>query len=150
MSASHDILRDDQATVKNMDFVQFSDDRSRLTSRGGNGTVFIWAIPFDADDAEMMQYVACPREEDSNADGISNPSTLPHLLSQSNPEDVVVSFCRNMPKNLWNVSECASEWLRQTNQQNSPVRFNPKGTLKVNGFLREAITISRLRNTNGN
>ena len=30
------------------------------------------------------------------------------------------------------------------------VRFNPKGTLKVNGFLREAITISRLGNTDGN
>ena len=92
-SASHDILPgSDQATVKNVDFVQFSDDRSRLTSRGGDRTVFIWAIPFDADDAEMARCAACPREEDSNADGISNPTTLPHLLSQSDPEDVVDSF----------------------------------------------------------
>ena len=89
-SASHDILRDDQATVKNVDFVQFSDDQSRLTSRGGDGVVFSWAIPFDVDDADMARCAVCPREE--GTDGVSNPTTFPHLLSQSDPEDVVDSF----------------------------------------------------------
>jgi WD40 repeat protein len=89
-SASHDILRGDQATVKNVDFVQFSpDDWCRLTSRGGDGTVFNWAIPFAVDDADMARCTLCPCEE--GADGVSNPTTLPHLLSQSDPDEAVDS-----------------------------------------------------------
>jgi WD40 repeat protein len=89
-SASHDILHGDQTTVKNVDFVQFSHDRSRLTSRGEDGTVFTWAITFDADDADLARCALCPREEGSG--GVSNPTTLPHLLSQSDPEDAVDSL----------------------------------------------------------
>jgi len=88
-SASHDILRGDQATAKNVDFVQFSADRSTLTSRGEDGIVFSWAIPFDVDDTDMARCALCPREE--GVDSAPNPTTLPHLLSQSDPEDVVDS-----------------------------------------------------------
>ena len=80
-SASHGILRGDQATVKNVDFVQFSDDQCRLTSRGGDGIVFLWAIPFAVDDADTARCAV----------GVSNPTALPHLLSQSDPEDAVDS-----------------------------------------------------------
>ena len=89
-SASHDVLRGDKTTVKNVDFVQFSHDRSRLTSRGEDGTVFTWAIAFDADDADLARCAVCPREE--GADGVSNLRTLPHLLSQSDPEDAMDSL----------------------------------------------------------
>ena len=88
-STSHDILRGDQATVKNVDFVQFSDDRSRLTSRGEDGTVSSWAIPFVSDDADMARCALCLREE--GTDGVSNPTILRHLLSQSDPEDALDS-----------------------------------------------------------
>ena len=89
-SASHDVLRGDRATIKNVDFIQFSDDRSRLTSRAEDGTVFTWAIPFDADDTDMARCTLCPCQE--VVDGTSNTKSLPHLLSQSDPEDAVDSL----------------------------------------------------------
>lgn len=90
-SASHDLLSGDQVTVKNVDLLRFSDDWSRLTSRGGDGIVFIWSIPFDADDADLVQCALCPREDSEGADGVSNSTFIPHLLSQSDPGDVVDS-----------------------------------------------------------
>lgn len=89
-SASHDV-RGAQASAKLVDFVQFSDDRSRLTSRGEDGTVSTWAIPFDADDTAMARCTLCPPSE--GADSPSNSDTAsPHLLSQFDPEDAVDSL----------------------------------------------------------
>lgn len=88
-SASHDLLSGDQVTVKNVDLLRFSDDQSKLTSRGGDGTIFSWSVSFDADDTDLARCAVCPREE--GADGVSNPASIPHLLSQSDPEDVVDS-----------------------------------------------------------
>ena len=85
-SASHDIVRSDHATVKNVDFLQFSGDRTRLTSRGEDGTVFTWALP-DSDDTEMAHCTHCLPQDDA-----SNTGSLPHLLSQSDPEDAVDSL----------------------------------------------------------
>ncbi|KAI9568724.1 hypothetical protein HD554DRAFT_2097581 [Boletus coccyginus] len=81
----------DQVTVKNVDLLRFSDDWSRLTSRGGDGIVFIWSIPFDADDADLVRCALCPREDSEGVDGVSNSTSIPHLLSQSDPGDVVDS-----------------------------------------------------------
>ncbi|KAH0834946.1 hypothetical protein J3R83DRAFT_10640 [Lanmaoa asiatica] len=87
-STSHDILCCDQATVKNVDFVQFSDDWTTLKSRGEDGTVFTWAIPFDADDANMACCALCTQQEGVDTNAVS----LPHLLSRSDPEDTVDSL----------------------------------------------------------
>ncbi|KAH0830333.1 hypothetical protein J3R83DRAFT_1725 [Lanmaoa asiatica] len=88
-SASHDILCGNQAIVKNVDFIRFSDDRTRLTSRGEDGTVFSWAIPFEEDDAEMACCALCPRQDP----GVSNDTTsLPHLLARFDVEDAVDSL----------------------------------------------------------
>lgn len=76
-STSNDILCGDQPTVKSVNHIQFSDDRSKLTSRGEDGTISIWNIAaFDADN-------------------LSNPTSLPDLLlSQSDPEDVADTYFR--------------------------------------------------------
>ena len=87
-SASQDVVRSDQATVKHVDFIQFSEDGSRLTSRGEDGTVFTWAITFDADDTDMARCTLCPRQEGV----VDDTSNTGHLLSQSDPEDAVDSL----------------------------------------------------------
>ncbi|KAG8216568.1 hypothetical protein J3R82DRAFT_6749 [Butyriboletus roseoflavus] len=87
-SASHDLVRGDQATVKHVDFVRFSDDQTRLTSRGEDGTAFSWAISFDADDTDMARCTRRTRQEGVDAHNTS----LPHLLSRSDPEDTVDSL----------------------------------------------------------
>ena len=84
-SASHDIVHRNQATVKNVDFLRISDDRSKLVSSGEDGTILTWTIP-DADDAEMARCTLCTQED---ANGGSSTATRPHLLSQSDPEDTV-------------------------------------------------------------
>ncbi|KAH0834947.1 hypothetical protein J3R83DRAFT_10641 [Lanmaoa asiatica] len=90
-SASHDILRGDQATVKNVDLIRFSDDRTRLTCRGEDGIVSSWAISFDEDDVDMARCAICPHQED--VEGVSNDTTsLPHFLSRSDPEEAMDSF----------------------------------------------------------
>ena len=107
-SASHDILPGDQATVKNVDFIRFSNDLSRLTSRGEDGSVFTWAIPDT--EAEMTQCKLCtlPQEGEGEGDGEAIGGSVdresgtgdlknqtmspPHLLSRTDPEDTVDSL----------------------------------------------------------
>ena len=105
-SASHDILPGDQATVKNVDIIRFSDDLSRLISSGEDGSVSTWAIPDT--EADMTQCKLCtpPQEgegdgeatggsvdRESGASGSKNQTTCPpHLLSRTDPEDTVDSL----------------------------------------------------------
>ena len=87
-SSSHDIIRGDQATVKNVDFIQFSDDRSKLMSRGEDGTVFTWAIAFNADDTDMARCTLC-RHQQGVDDASNTTKSPPHFLSRSDPEDTI-------------------------------------------------------------
>lgn len=89
-SASHDLVRGDQATVKQVDFVRFSDDGTRLTSRGEDGTAFSWAISFDEDDVDMARCTLCTRQKGED----THDTSLPHLLSRSDPEDAIDSLFR--------------------------------------------------------
>ncbi|KAG8216576.1 hypothetical protein J3R82DRAFT_6760 [Butyriboletus roseoflavus] len=79
----------DQATIKHVDFVRFSDDRVKLTSRGEDGTAFSWAISFDADDTDVARCTRCTAQEGVDAHVVTS---LPHLLSRSDPEDAIDSL----------------------------------------------------------